>query len=261
MCPSKIAVCTLIIALLVSSMTLVESAYAQTRPEKPSIPEFTLRVDYNSQYFEDSKVILTVKNQPSDFTIDGDTYQIYYVINKKMHSDTEWTQLGSYYARDVVSDKRYLVIAKDTVRQRDGEYTTFTFNEKWNQSGVTMDFQVQALLGHNISIYDPYNAGLGMALGVPGSRPTSDYFPAVAYDVRSGWSEVQSITITKPPTPTATPYTTPKPTAQSRFDWTWTWETTATVLGSIIALLLGVIIALLFYIIKTRIHKQKFSSQ
>jgi hypothetical protein len=74
----------LILILAVSSLIIVESAFAQSIP-KPSVPEFSLQF-VGSPY---NALVVTVKNQPYD----SDYTEMYYNIRLKNHN--EGTIVGS----------------------------------------------------------------------------------------------------------------------------------------------------------------------
>ncbi len=258
--PSKFFTCIVILALLVSSMATV-AVCADTPAVKPSVPEFTLEVvDFSHDvpprnetdvytgevrtipgyHVENKTIKLSVNNQPTNFRIDEKTYHTYLAIKLKPHFDTEWKQSGSNYMY-TSGDKEYgQVISSDSTLQSKSNYTVFWYLGDW-EPNATMDFQVQAMRGHDTKFSfprDPLSYRTGYA-----------YRDVIAFDASSDWSEVQSITIPPDPTPT------PDQTSSAESWLVWTWETTATVLGSLVVLLLIVIAVLLVHIKK--LHTKK----
>jgi hypothetical protein len=83
-------------------------------------------------------------------------------------------------------------------------------------SGSQLDFQVEALVGHNSTYWFPRDPVIGLAAGVISE-------PVVAYDSTSGWSPTQTVTIlanstsaSTSPTPSSSTSTlTPTPTSTS----------------------------------------------
>lgn len=245
------------LAIITLLAVLPFTVCAETPTVKPSVPEFTLEVvDFSydvparnetdiytgevrtiSGYHVENKTIkLSVKNQETNFTIDGKKCQMYLAIRQKPHYGTEWTQTGSNITLEASPGRYGQFISIDCARQSNSEYTVFWYLGDWAPN-TTMDFQVQALCGHDTQRYLPLDAETMMA-GLPFSYRYSEYKDAIACDGKSDWSEVQSITI--PPNPTAAPEATPEPTAQSGFDWTW--ENTKTAFDGVSVLLPSVII-------------------
>jgi len=88
---SKRATLLFIAILAVSSLTMVESAFAQSIA-KPSVPEFTVNlIDYN-------RIEVKIKNQP--FTpynnTEGDEVNLYYTVRVKDHFGEDWSTLVTY---------------------------------------------------------------------------------------------------------------------------------------------------------------------
>jgi hypothetical protein len=145
-----------ILILTVSSLIMVNPAFASAQITRPSVPEFTVNLVNNS-------IVLTIKNQPfTPETLSGETTTLYYNVQSKLHSSQDWTYwfLASdgYPTQD--SGSKYTVLSY-------GWGGGFIFTSSHGieiPSGSQVDFQVQAMngyLGREI-----VNASLG-AFGVP----------------------------------------------------------------------------------------------
>jgi len=157
---SKRATLLFIAILAVSSLILVESAFAQSIT-KPSVPEFTVNlIGYN-------RIDVKIKNQP--FTpynnTEGDEVNLYYTVRVKDHFEEDWSTPVTYSESD----------SAERIPQSSSEYTVVTIPADYLDGG-TVDFQVRAMLGH---YYDPM---AGRPIIVP-------YVFVV--DGTSGWSEMK----------------------------------------------------------------------
>jgi hypothetical protein len=256
---SKIVTCTLILALLVSSMVLV-AVCAETPAVKPSVPEFTLEVvDFSydvpphnetdhytgevrtipGYHVENKTIKLSVKNQPTNFTVDGVTYQTYYMIKKTPHFYTDWIQTGVTETLQKNPEGDYAEYLRNCPQQSETEYTVFYFSEDWEPK-AQIDFQVQALRGHDSQAWAP------PCIPPIGGYWGAEYYSAIALDESSGWSDVQTATIPEDNTGLDELFS----------GFVWTWENTATVLGSLVVLLLIVIAVLLVRIKKLHTKKK-----
>ena len=115
----------LVFTLTISGLIIIESANAQTIT-KPSVPEFTLKVISHSNDLAPTNLEITVKNQPFRFKGHFSDVWSYYPENR-----------SSSYAKASLSD-----------------YTTISFDLGGPPlgnvpSGGIVDFQVQALIGHD----------------------------------------------------------------------------------------------------------------
>ncbi len=189
---SKRAGFLLIVILTVSSLILVESAFAQSIT-KPSIPEFTLKyVDHSydvpatysidpytgqnithSGYHVEKKTIdIIIKNQIFTSTVNGTTYQLYYNVRQKGSFETNWTE-RHWTEYDPGS----------LVPQSDSQNTVISIQTQFYPSNASLDFQIQALLG-----------------GYYQHKPESPFVPAVTFfgvpaTGESKWSNTQTIII------------------------------------------------------------------
>ena len=173
----------LITILLLSSLVMVSSAFAQSIPT-PSVPEFT--VEYVSGTVE-----VRIKNQPFVDYYDadlGNTIFFYYNIHVKRHTSVNWGELynpsDGFLHQDDLSD--YTNVSYSSGRWG---YETVSF-----PSGTQVDFQVEAMIG-----YTHRQVSGGMIV------------PWVFTGETSGWSETQTITIGENQTPTPSPEITPTP--------------------------------------------------
>jgi hypothetical protein len=219
----------LVVILAVSSLILVESAFAQSIP-KPSVPEFTVKLidtSYNtpatstidpytgetithpSQRIEARTIEIRIKNvqfTPFEIKNGSNTYTVnfQYNIRFKGHFEEEWRypynpNVNNYIGRDsgvetIISHQGEYSSTEGLklTPDRGGFYATFPPNAK-------IDFQVQAMIGyiHFVVVPGPFS-------GMVFEGQTSD------------WSNTQTITIGETSTsnsPSPTPQTSnPTPT-------------------------------------------------
>jgi hypothetical protein len=253
---SKLATLLFFTVLTVSSLVMVETAFAQSIP-KPSVPEFTLvlvdssydvpttysidpytgdNVTHNGYHVEDKKIGMKIKNQPfTSYYNDslGQTIGFYYNIRFKGHFEEEWREL--YRASDGYphqwSDSDYTVIAFLSETGKTIESTGFS---KTFPDGAQVDYQVEAMIGYiHREVTSP----------IPG---TGWLFTGE----KSGWSETLTLTVpisTQLPTITPSPTTTPEPTPNE----TSRTLQSETIVGVVIAIaVIGAGLGLLVYLIK-----------
>jgi hypothetical protein len=238
---------TLIIAI--SCLTLlVKPANAQTIPI-PATPQFTIKFvnasytvtttdsytgQSQTQLTENNSIVITIKNQPFDYSNNGLPYQIYFNVRVKPHFSNidNWTEVyplenltfsqanenGFPYAWYLLpesppqSNQDYTIVSfpvvptevygasgYDVLRTDTGHNAWLPDFLDAIPSGAQLDFQVQSLVGHNSTywvIQHPFTPYIG-----------GYSTPAVAYDTASGWSNEQTITIgeTSSSSPTPTP--------------------------------------------------------
>jgi hypothetical protein len=181
---------------------------------KPSVPEFTVKlVDYSydvppsttttiDQYtgekvttttpgyhIENKTIEITIKNQPfTPYTgTNGITYYLYYTVQSKGRFGEDWQNWGS----TVQTKNPYGGGFIPSPEYSQGSIVSSSANGYAN--GAQVEFRVEAIIGH----YVPYN---------PDSMFPQYWFET---DVSSGWSSVQTITISgeslsSPPSQTAT---------------------------------------------------------
>jgi hypothetical protein len=217
----------LILIFAMSSLTLltVKPANAQTIPNL-TIPQFTVKFvnasytvtttnsytgQNQTQLINNNSIEITIKNQPFDYSNNGLTYQIYFNIRIKPHfSNTDnWTEVyplenltsspanangifpfAWYVFSPVQSNSTSTIIdfqvVPTDVNQATG-YDIYGTPFYGIPIDSQLDFQVEALVGHNSTywyIQHPFT-------------PTYGGFSvsAVAYDSASGWSNTQTIAI------------------------------------------------------------------
>lgn len=215
----------LILIMAISSLIIVESAFAQSIP-KPSTPEFSLKyidlsydvlptygidqytgktiITQDGYHVDNRSLQFTIKNQPFTPYTDpsGNQTGLYYNFRIKGAYGTEW----NYYpfAPNGVTTSRYGGIfggnnteSPADLAQSNSEYTTITIQIPglYNvPSEAQLQVQAQALIGYMVP---------------------SDYMMAGHVYVFTGqygdWSNTQTITISSS-APTATPNTSTLPT-------------------------------------------------
>jgi hypothetical protein len=200
---------------------------------KPSVPEFTLKLvgdsydvpaTYSTDPYTGAKVLvepahhvnngtmeLWITNQPYSYS-NGSTFHIYYDVRIKGHFEQGWLDLYPPYQQALGPNGDYgTFVANNCPIQSNSTYTIISYsavNPPQTAPSATyppnsqVDFRVTAIVGHDSQVW-------GYAhLGGPGS-----YFPAIAFDTMSDWSNTQTITISESQTPTSSP--SPSPTATS----------------------------------------------
>ena len=216
---------TLIIAISSLSLLMVKPANAQTIPTL-TIPQFTVKFvnasytvtttnsytgQSQTQLINNNSIEIMIKNQPFDYSNNGLTYQIYFNVRVKPHfSNTDnWTEVYplenltsspanangifpyAWYVYSPVQSNSTSTIIDFQVVPTDVYQATGYDIYGTPFSGIPidsqLDFQVEALVGHNSTywyIQHPFT-------------PTYGGFSvsAVAYDSASGWSNTQTITI------------------------------------------------------------------
>jgi hypothetical protein len=242
---SRSLVLLLIAVLVLSSLVMVGSAFAESIPT-PSVPEFTLTLvahpydvpptyetdPYTGEttmtaegyHVENRSIEITISNQPfTIYKLDNTQYvDFYYNISYKGHYEDKWR----YYSYN--SNTNWFF------RQSGSEYTVISFNQIPTEG--QMDFRVQAQIGYYTEFYG--------VMGWINYNFTGEV---------SGWSETQTLTIpeiqtpspspeaTSTPEPTSTPYSEPQSTEQT------------VILGlAVTVAVLGVGLGLLFYLIKRK---------
>jgi hypothetical protein len=215
----KRAALLLISILAVSSLMIVESASAQSIT-KPSVPEFTIETvsspydvpptttttidPYTGKetvttqpgyHVENKTTEIRIKNQPfTPYQIQENgvnwTINLFYNIRLKGSFSSNW----SYY-------RLYNGSSDGNLRQAyDSEYTVVPIDNYLPTEGK-VDFQIEVLIG--------YEQGIVTFPGSPGTA-------RIITGETSGWSNIQTITITEGQTPASlTPTASPPPTPYS----------------------------------------------
>ena len=203
----KVLSLLLVAILAVSSLILVESAFAQSIP-KPSVPEFTVK-QVDRSHFVPIKSITTTDpftgkqvttisggNYVSNITIDviiknqqfspvtlesGKIVQLYYSVRSKGHF-ADWTPVAStgYYFKQVLtSTSDYTVVT--LIRGSENDILMGRANA-YIPNGAQEDFQVSAQVGYLVPDYGGHI--LPQPLG----------YDFVSFG-DSDWSKIQTMTI------------------------------------------------------------------
>jgi len=226
---SKTHALILTVIFVISCLTLltVKPTNAQTIPT-PSIPEFTAKFVNSShtvtttnnytgqsqtQLINNNSIELTINNQPFDYSNNALTYQIYFNVRVKPHFSKidNWTEV--YPLENLTSSPAnangifpYAWYIYSPI-QSNSTSTTIDFQvaptDAYQATGYDiygtpfsglpidsqLDFQVEALVGHNSTYWHIPNPF------APNYHSSS--VPAVAYDSNSGWSRTQTVTISE----------------------------------------------------------------
>jgi hypothetical protein len=206
---SSKTVSLLILTLLASNILTIEPTNAQTIP-KPSVPEFTLKyIDYSydvpptykineytgekvatsGYHVKNMTIQVSVKNNP--LPSNDATSHLYYNVRFKGHFGKDWSETPSVENKNSSPSNfsQYVNILPYNSRlleQTSSEFTTFLFSANDYIPNSSIDFQVEAVLGHDAQAWVPPD---------PFGESPAQYYEAVAFDETSGWSNTQSITI------------------------------------------------------------------
>jgi len=219
---SKSATLLHIAVLTLSSLLMVESAFAQSIP-KPSVPEFNVKlidssyvipetttidpytgqtVTHPSQRVEARTIEIRIKNMPFtpfEITNASNTYTVgfFYNVRWKGHFEEEWHEVYNPNVNGFLGRDSGI----ETVFSRQGEYSSTEGLKLYYQGLIAtfspnaqVDFQVEAMIGyvhHVVAI--PFSA---------------DVFEGET----SGWSNTQTITIGESQKSTPSSESTPTPT-------------------------------------------------
>jgi len=243
---SKGATLLLITILVLSSLVMVGSAFAQSAP-KPSVPEFTVKF-VNASYtvtttnsytgLDETKLIsndtieITITNQPFDYS----SYQTFYNIRVKPHFADDWTEVyplrnrTSSYGDDGFSYAEYM--NDDSPPQTKSSYAIVAFpvvpTELYlasgydikryysgadGQEGVSFAFLSAIPDGGQVDLQVEALVGHDAQVYVNDHPlapwPIGHYEQSIAFDISSDWSNTQTIMIGESQTPTPSPEPTP----------------------------------------------------
>ncbi|MCL2643616.1 MAG: hypothetical protein FWD52_08955 [Candidatus Bathyarchaeota archaeon] len=182
----KLLALTLIILVLSGFIVFLVNSVNVYAASKPSVPQLSVKFIDNSYDvpptqttdpytgvtttqpgYHVSRIVpeVTIKNQP--FTGDGRN-SLFYLVQAKGYfgGDNDW------HTVDPPSDGSGLGTG-EYIEQSDSGYTVFTSNKSYD-SGVQVDFRVQAVIGHRF-----HNA----------------IFWTVAVETSSDWSKIQTFTV------------------------------------------------------------------
>jgi hypothetical protein len=232
----------LVAILAVSSLIMVESAFAQTQTPypvpipKPSVPEFSVKfidlsyttpttysIDPNTgqnvthfgSYIANKTIEVTIKNQPFApiFIPYYDTgrgwhISMHYNIRVKAHHEENWTNL---YLREDIS-----YLSENVPSKSVSEYTFLSYNSyqpisenTYIMGGKKIDFPP----GSQVDFQVEALAGYIQRIWNPNFTSQLDMYPYVFTGESSGWSSTQTVAIPETSTSTSTsPNPTPTPT-------------------------------------------------
>ena len=164
---------------------------------KPSIPEFTVKSGSSLTEANQTKIELTIKNQPFD---KNNIYNYSFVFNVRIRtSDENWTDL--YDAEDgypTQSNSEYTVLSYVLGESAYYPPADYPLSPSMKvgilPTSGQVDFQVEAMIGYRDR--GVYSAG-GM--------------PYVFKGEKSGWSNTQTVNISEQPTPSPEPQPVPFP--------------------------------------------------
>lgn len=216
---SKPATLLLIAILAVSSLVMVETAFAQSAPP-PSTPTFTLKYlgRYMDGFANNSHIRVTIDNQLLPANLDNGKYSIYYSIRFKPHSSQHfYGPFGDLMTIDnsLSPDPSEASITEELQNaipaQSNSSKTTYTLviSENFNPDADDLiDVQIKAIIGHNFTRWyhtyaiDHYWAGI----------PRYNYdekvlvsVPSITQDSESNWSDTQTVSIEEIQTPSPEP--------------------------------------------------------
>jgi hypothetical protein len=182
---SKLAILLLITFLMLSSLAIVDSAFAQ------SVPEFTMKFEahpydvpttYGVDQYTGKNITIEegyhVRNETIIFTIKNQHFStLFYNIRYKGHFGDDWTEYYSHY--DYASG--------DLVPQSNSGYTVITIPAFYPfVNGAEIDFQVQAVLYQYVEVFvsdHTFAPNLG-----------GHYEDRFTFSGTSGWSKTQTMT-------------------------------------------------------------------
>ncbi|MCL2476922.1 hypothetical protein [Candidatus Bathycorpusculum sp.] len=209
--------CTLVFAGI-ACIDVVQAA------SKPSVPQFSLKfvshpydvdptyttnpytgetiINYPGYHVKNKSIEVTIKNQPfSPYkTSDNNYVALCYNISVKPHYSDDWAYYPRMYSQIPLTASKgdYTITAfgSDIRLFEEGNEikseSQYSFNINLPDSGQ-LDFRVEALIGYYTSARD--------YLPVPGGP----YYTYTFFGESSGWSNIQTITLSAEPTATNTP--------------------------------------------------------
>ena len=177
---NKAVTIALIVALVASSLIMLETSYAQSIP-KPSVPEFTIRIvdnsydvplvttttidPYNGEeitqssggyHVENKSVEISIKNQPFNSQVSGseDSIGLYYTVRVKGHFGTEWQEQSVGVIRPADSYFPWPLEYQTTkIHASTSAYTILTYvigQSGWTlRNGDQIDIEVKAFVGYH----------------------------------------------------------------------------------------------------------------
>jgi hypothetical protein len=159
----KTIMAVIIITALLTSLTALTVACAQTTP---SVPEFTLKL------VDNSTVEFIIRNQPLATDTSNSNLTLFHQLRFKNHDSENYPNIHSidtYHVQSTFTISLYPF------------YNTIT--------GQLVDFQIQAIIGH---YSDTYNPNLNNFPGMPKGGYEIVFDPVVS----SGWSNTETLNLT-----------------------------------------------------------------
>lgn len=256
------------VTICIALSSLIVLADAQTVPN-PSIPQFTVKyipVSYSvttmnpytgqnlTKQYDNSTIELSIANQQYTYS-NGSEFLVYYNVRIKGHFEENWTALypavgllpnseayqhsdyKHYYAQYIAFTAEEPQNSYSGLPQSSSSYTVIFLPSNYPTGGL-VDFQVEAIIGHNSTFYAPTSFLYDPASG------GVDH-PAVAYVTSSGWSNTQTLSISdysnsnpSPSSPPNSTITTQQPGSQTSVLLGFSWEQIAIILLGITVVIL-----------------------
>jgi hypothetical protein len=201
----------LLILLLAISVgpLIIKPTNAQSIP-KPAVPEFTVNVIHSSGFngtlqYDNITLVIAIKNQQFNYSINGTLCKIFYDIRIKYHSyqDWEWAELcqtSTYYEKEFTSylQEHLEFVTNNTPAQSNSEYSIIPltyYDPSIGDQGIsykintnaTIDIQVKAYVAHSTQGWVAYQQNAPCLGG--------QFMNVTALDSSSNWSSTQTITI------------------------------------------------------------------
>jgi hypothetical protein len=197
--------------LAASVLVTVDATFVSV--DELSVPEFTLKfeahphyvpatyvtdkytgkqvIDEEGYYVKNKSVVFTVKNEVSSSTFNSTYYQMFYNVRVKGHFEDEWHELypifdgWKSYSNSEFQTQTY--VSKNCPQASKSEYTVFSVPVDKYPVDAQLDFQVQAIVGHDSQIF------LSEDFFFP--RYSGWTEPAFAFDTAGYWSKTQTINL------------------------------------------------------------------
>ena len=226
----------LVVILAVSSLSIVESAYAQSIP-KPSAPVINVQFVNHSYYvppktttstnpytgeqvvttsegyyIQNDTFAITLMGQPfaNYIEVNGHGLSLYFVVGSKGHYASQWQNLSSHYAVPVqgfLGGYSEWLLSGDnaTYHSDDNGYSIAGFDGViGGQYGGQVDFRACAVIGYALTLQKTPNPNPFDA--------RNPYYTEFVIVQESDWSDTQTITIGETSSTSPTPNPTPTPT-------------------------------------------------
>ena len=232
----SLLVCTLVFAGI-SCVGVVLAA------SKPSVPQFSLKfvshpynvdptyttnpytgetiIESPGYHVENKSIEVTIKNQPfSPYrTADNNYVALCYNISVKPHYSNDWEYYPRMYSQIPLTASKgdYTITAFGSdirIFEVGNEYKSesqYSFNINLPDSGQ-LDFRVEALIGYYTSVQEYWP--------IPGGP----FYKFTFFGESSGWSNIQTITLSAEPTPTTAPSSSPPVTIETYQNSTTTFD-------------------------------------